>query len=216
MSGAPDRIAAPEAGLTLVEMIVAMAIGAMVVAFLAQGTSLIRGFGRLGAIVSGQDETLAVRDHLRDTVAAALGGGTGPHSNGFAGIGDTAVFTVPGDRLFETGGPVRVTLAALPDGNRMTLAETRAPQGGSETVGRTRRLVTGAMRISFGYFGAGSGDAAAGWTGEWTDPGTSPALMRIDVSFPPGDGRRWPPFVVRMPSARLPSGAASASASATR
>lgn len=217
MRSDPARITDGQAGLTLVEMIVAMAIGAMVVAFLAQGTSLIRGFGRLGAVVSGQDETLAVRDHLRDTISATLNGGTGPQRSGFAGIGDTVVFTVPGDRLFETGAPVRITLAALPDGNRMTLAETRAPLGGSGEGQRTRRLVTGAARIGFSYFGAASGDAAAGWTAEWTDPEASPALLRIDVSFPPGDGRRWPPFMVRMPTARGLSGsAAGASGGATQ
>lgn len=210
-----EAIAEAEAGLTLVEMIVAMTIGAMVIAFLAQGTGLIRSFGRLAAAVSAQDEALAVRDHLRETIAAALGGGTGPERSSFAGVGDTAVFTAPGDRLLESGAPVRITLTALPDGGRVSLVETRAPVSGAGEGGeRTRRLVSGAARISFAYFGALSGDTAAGWAAEWTDPEASPALMRIDVGFPPGDGRRWPPFIVRMPSARSPAGTVTAAAAA--
>ena len=200
---ASNTVGGREAGLTLVEMIVALALGALVVAFLAQGTSLIRNFGRLGAAVSAQDETLAVRDHLRQVIGAALGGSSGMRRDGFAGVGDTAVFTAPGDRLLESGAPVRVTLAALLDGTGMALAETRAPldvagEGGQ----RTRRLVSGAAKVAFSYFGALSGDAAAGWTTEWTDPEASPRLMRVDVAFPPGDPRRWPPFVVLMPTAR--------------
>ena len=202
-----------EAGLTLVEMIVALALGALVIAFLGQGTGLIRNFGRLGVAVSAADETLAVRDHLRDTIASALGGDKGPQRGGFAGVGDTVVFTVPGDRLLESGAPVRITLAALPDGDRIALVETRAPlSGGGDPRQRTRRLVTGALAVGFSYFGALSGDAAPSWAGEWTDPEGSPALMRIDVRFPPGDRRRWPPFVVRMPSARGPTPSAASPA----
>ncbi len=212
----PAMIEEGEAGLTLVEMIVALALGALVVAFLAQGTGLIRNFGRLGAAVSAQDETLAVRDHLRETIASALGAGAGSQGSSFAGVGDTVVFTAPGDQLLEMGGPIRITLAALPDGSHMSLIETRAPVGGSgDARQRTRRLVSGAVRVGFSYFGTMSGDTAAAWSTEWTDPQASPRLMRIDIAFPPGDGRRWPPFVVLMPSARPAADAPAAEASAS-
>lgn len=196
----------PDAGLTLVEMIVALALGALVVAFLAQGTGLLRAFTRVADTVAAQDETLAVRDHLRRTLASTLTGGTGTQRTVLAGIGDTVVFTVPGDRLLETGGPVRVTLAAIPEGRSISLAETRAPAGGSEGRNRTRRLVEGAAAVAFSFFGGLSGDLTPSWSPEWTDPGTSPQLVRIDVRFPAGDKRRWPPFVVLIPSGGAPSG----------
>ncbi|MDX7951711.1 prepilin-type N-terminal cleavage/methylation domain-containing protein [Lichenihabitans sp. Uapishka_5] len=208
----------PRAGLTLIEMIISLAIGALVIAFVAEGTGMIRSFGRLGAAVSAQDETLAVRDHLRATVAAALGGGTGPQAMGFAGVEDTAVFSVPGDRLLESGASVRITLAALPDHGRMALVETRAPigqEGSGDPQTRTRRLVGGAAAVGFRYYGALSGDAAPGWARDWTDPEATPRLMRIDVTFPPGDPRRWPPFVVLMPTARSPAAAALATVGKT-
>jgi general secretion pathway protein J len=198
----------PDAGLTLVEMIVALALGALVVAFLAQGTGLLRAFTHVADTVAAQDEVLAVRDHLRRTLASTMTGGSGTQRTVLAGIGDTVVFTVPGDRLLETGGPVRITLAAVVEGHRLSLAETRAPVEGDEGRTRTRRLVEGAAAVSFSFFGALSGDAAPTWSPEWTDPGSSPQLVRIDVRFPPGDKRRWPPFVVFLPSGGAPATAA--------
>lgn len=194
----------PEAGLTLIEMIVALAVGALVVAFIAQGTGLLRAFTHVEDVISAQDETLAVRDHLRGLLAGAVSGSSSTQRNMLAGVGDTVVFTVPGDRLLETGGLVRVTLAAVPEGRSMTLAETRAPVTGSEGRNRTRRLVEGAARVGFSYYGALSGDAAPSWSSEWTDPSISPQLVRIDITFPFGDRRRWPPFIVFMPTGGAP------------
>ncbi|MCW6508721.1 prepilin-type N-terminal cleavage/methylation domain-containing protein [Lichenifustis flavocetrariae] len=193
-----------EAGLTLIEMIVALAIGALVVAFLAEGTGLLRQFTRIGTAVSAQDETMAIRDHLRRTIGSTMGSAGSSQKTGFAGVGDTVVFTAPGDRLLEAGGPVRVTLAVIAENGGMSLVETRAAPGGGDSKGRTRRLLAGTDRVAFNYYGSLSGSTAATWTTEWTDPEASPSLMRIDVAFKAGDRRRWPPFVVLMPSGGSP------------
>lgn len=207
-----DPVDTPDAGLTLIEMIVALAVGALVVAFLAQGTGLLRAFARVEGTISAQDETLAIRDHLRHLIAGAMTGGSGGQRNVLAGVGDTMVFTIPGDRLLEAGGLVRITLAAISEGRTISLAETREPMGGaSEGGNRTRRLVDGAARIGFSFYGALSGDAGPSWTPEWTDPEISPQLVRIDVTFPKGDARRWPPFVVLVASGGAsPAGSAQA------
>ena len=194
-----------EAGLTLIEMIVALAIGALVVAFLAEGTGLLRQFTRIGVAVSAQDETMAIRDHLRRTIGSTMGSAGSTQKTGFSGVGDTAVFTAPGDRLLEAGGPVRVTLAVIGENGGMSLVETRAAPGGGDSKARTRRLVAGADRVAFSYYGSMSGGTAAAWATEWTDPESSPSLMRIDLAFRSGDRRRWPPFVVLMPSGGAPT-----------
>ena len=206
---------ARDAGLTLIEMIVALAVGALVVAFLAEGTGLLRQFTRIGTVVSAEDETMAIRDHLRRTIGGAMRGAGSTQKAGFAGVGDTVVFTAPGDRLLETGGPVRVTLAVIAENGRASLVETRATPGGGDPKGRTRRLVAGADRVAFSYYGSMSGGTTAAWTTEWTDPESSPSLMRIDVAFPSGDRRRWPPFVVLMSSGGSPPSQVSAAGTDT-
>lgn len=197
---AADAAESPEAGLTLVEMIIALAVSMLVVAFLAEGTGLLRHFSHVQRKISAQDEVLAVRDHLRRQIDSTMREQGELQRSSFAGVGDTAVFTAPGDRLLEVGGPVRITLTAVQEGGRMTLAESRVGRRSSSAKGRTNRLIAGAQRISFSYFGSTGGDATAEWASEWTDPEASPMLVRIDVAFPNGDERRWPSFIVYMPS----------------
>ena len=200
-SAEPD-IGGPQAGLTLIEMVVALALGMLVVVFLGEGTGMIRHFVRIARAFPVQDQVLAVRDHLRRQIGAMQRGFGGPaKQSSFAGIGDTLVFTAPGDRLLEPGGPVRITLAALPEARGITLAETRASRSAAAgDKGRTTRLIEGAARVDFAYFGVPSGATDPTWAAEWTDPEFAPALVRIEVGFSRGDPRHWAPFVVYLPT----------------
>ena len=193
------------AGLTLIEMVVALALAMLVVVFLAQGTGMIRHFVHIARAFPIEDQVLAIRDHLRRQISAMQPTSGALQQSAFAGVADTVVFTAPGDRLLETGGPVRITLTALPEARGITLAETRAPQnllGGAK--GRTTRLIEGAVRVDLAYFGAQSGDASPIWSDEWTDPEFAPSLVRIDVQFQPGDPRHWAPFAVYLPTGATP------------
>ena len=199
-----------DAGLTLIEMIIALAVAMLVVVFLAQGTGLVRQFSLVSHRLSAQDEVLAVRDHLRRQVESAMREQGSLRPNSFAGVGDTVVFTAPGDRLLETGGPIRVTLTAVAERDGVTLAETRSSPS-IDKSSRTDRLITGAKQISFSYYGS-VGSGAAVWTTEWTDPEASPTLLRVDLAFQTGDPRRWPPLLVLMPSGGTPKSDATAPA----
>ena len=58
-------------------------------------------------------------------------------------------------------------------------------------------LVSGAAALTIGYFGVGPPDNERRWRGFWIDRPAAPELVRVRVSFPPGDPRRWPDLIVR-------------------
>lgn len=50
--------------------------------------------------------------------------------------------------------------------------------------------------FSLGYFGRPDREGKLGWYGSWVSANRLPSLVQVDVRFPPGDGRTWPPLVV--------------------
>jgi general secretion pathway protein J len=64
----------------------------------------------------------------------------------------------------------------------------------SETEERV--LIERIESLEVAYFGVGRADAAPVWWQEWQDQRSLPALVRMRVGFPPGDGRRWPELIV--------------------
>jgi general secretion pathway protein J len=59
-----------------------------------------------------------------------------------------------------------------------------------------RVLIERIASLEVAYFGAGRADAAPVWWQEWQDQRSLPALVRMRVGFPQGDGRRWPELIV--------------------
>ena len=69
------------------------------------------------------------------------------------------------------------------------------PMPGAQEAGR-RALLRDIASVRFAYYDAGSEDREGGWLDRWEDSDRLPALVRIAVSFPEGDGRAWPPLLV--------------------
>jgi general secretion pathway protein J len=67
-------------------------------------------------------------------------------------------------------------------------------------------LVTGLARFDIAYWKEADRTTGepAGWTDAWGGM-NQPRLLRLTLTFPPGDGREWPPIVVA-PAAIGPSG----------
>jgi hypothetical protein len=56
-------------------------------------------------------------------------------------------------------------------------------------------LLKGVSGIAIRFWSTAD-DAAGRWVDRWIDPNHIPSLIRIDVLFPSGDRRRWPPLYV--------------------
>jgi general secretion pathway protein J len=69
------------------------------------------------------------------------------------------------------------------------------PRSTAEAPVRTT-LLTGLRDITFSYFPRPGGTGA--WSETWTDARELPALVAVEVRFPNGDRRRFPPLTVAL------------------
>jgi general secretion pathway protein J len=65
-----------------------------------------------------------------------------------------------------------------------------------EQAGETDLLLDDVAGVEFSYFGVYDRSRPADWVAEWADPRSLPQLVRVRVTFPRGDPRRWPDLVI--------------------
>lgn len=58
-------------------------------------------------------------------------------------------------------------------------------------------VLRGVRGLSISYFGADVSGANRGWQNTWWDRSRPPELVRIRVTFAPGDRRIWPDLIIR-------------------
>lgn len=92
------------------------------------------------------------------------------------------------------GGPRLLELSVVPDGTSRDLvlhSKTAEADAGTETV---TVLIADVEQVRFAYFGEDS-EGRLSWLSVWQAQGDAPLLVRVAVSFPVGDRRRWLPVV---------------------
>jgi general secretion pathway protein J len=191
-------IAAPEAGFTLVELLVGLALFGLLA---ATGLAALQGAGRIWRAGEGRaaEATRFEAAHalIRRHLEAAVPYADGPHV-AFAGTVDSLVWVA------------RRPAASMPGGFyvlRLHLEGGRSPSGGRLMLGwrshdpvlpmaaqqPEERVVVldGIARFTAGYRGLGE-DAA--WRADWSGRPALPRLIRLDLT--PAAGRPWPRLVV--------------------
>jgi general secretion pathway protein J len=197
-----------DAGFTLVELLVAITLFALMT------TVLVGGF-RFGARVWESSDAGAgsVLDSgsayalTRRTLASAL-----PILDGepaaaepyvaFAGSPSTVSFIAPAPAQAFPGGLYQVAFSLVPGDRGVSLvmqvrphlprlATAAALQGERSVV-----LVQGAGGGEFLYFGPGSAGAERSWQGDWQQRTALPDLVAVRLRFPDGDRRLWPDLLV--------------------
>lgn len=189
-----------EAGLTLLEMLVALGLLGLLLALLQDGFTLghrvwDRAASRLGPRI---DAVEAAQSLLRDRLARAHPAFTLADDGRVSLEGDarSLVFDAPAPLVLGQGTYLRYRLAVdeagglalawLPDTERSRLAEP------ARSV-----LLEGVAGLDLAYFGARRGlSAPPRWHDSWRGQPAMPALIRLRVLFPPGDERVWPELLV--------------------
>jgi general secretion pathway protein J len=193
-------------GFTLVELLVAMALLALLSVLLVGGLRLSRG-----AVIGSEAATekllrteLAlnvIRRQLERADPVPLGGAT-PPLVGFAGDAASVVFIAPPGAYLALGGEEITWLAieAAPGGGRIVLrfrpldrTRDRWPPALDPAAMQTVVLVDGVAHAELAYFGRAQPDADPQWWAEWHDRTALPGLIRLAIA---GGGQVWPDLVV--------------------
>lgn len=208
------RIAAAPArmrGITLIEMLIALAILGMMATVALGGLRLgVRTWETVGTRVETESHRQIVRSFLRHSLTQVLAvlesSEAGQPRALFTGDSDSLSLVAPlGDHLGLGGAQsLRLAVEEMRDGDTRQLVLERTlyhPPGSdsgadSAAGGEPERhvLIEGAARIRFDYL-RGTDTGGRDWTARWADEPTLPVAIRLSVES--DDGRPpWPDLIV--------------------
>lgn len=193
------------AGFTLVEMLVSLAILALVATMLLEGVVGSAHIARrasnnqqAGAEVAAAQFILRARITTLRPVVQIVGGEPTMDVRGTDRVLD--FFGRPSAGSAQ-GGIVKYRLMLTSVGDVVLFQapeltdhfDLRSPG----VVGwRASPILRGASTMAIAYFGATRDDPERKWRSFWRYNATAPELVRIRIGFREGDGRLWPDFII--------------------
>ncbi len=195
-----------EAGFTLVEMVVALALLALIMALLAGSINIARRVLATIETNNAANSVVAAQNYLRATFAQAFPLAPEDTAEGrvpsFAGGPANVRFATTHVPRGQVEGVYRVEIGLEPSTVRnrafdLVVTQTmirNAPSDGesSPVLSRRSTLVPNIQRVSFSYYGVvGDAEDQFQWQTFWSKPDRLPRLVRIDVTFGAGDPRIW-------------------------
>jgi len=203
-------------GFTLIEMLVALALLALLSALLVAGLRLSRN-----AVLTSETATERllrteraldlIRRQLQQAEPLPLAAGVDPPPVAFAGDGASIVFIAPPAAYLARGGE-QVTWLVLEHtgaGARLVLrfrpldrASDRWPLAEGGTDLQSAVLLDDIAGARFSFFGRAAPGADARWLADWRNEPALPDLIRVTVT---GGGEAWPDLVVA-PALGRPAG----------
>lgn len=195
-----------EAGFTLVELLVSLALLAVTATLLLAAVTTGHGIEHRAesAAVAGESIAAAqdvLRDRIETMVAEAVYGAGAPTVDV---RGDSSVLTfyaTPADAQ-RPSPPLRFRLL-LTRAGELTLfsldpLSTRANPDAPSVAGWAQAPLLGSVtRLDIAYFGAAPPDNQRRWRNFWQDRPQLPELVRIRLGFAADDHRIWPDLIVR-------------------
>ena len=189
-------IRAGQRGFTLIEVLMVLAITALILTLLGQGMRLgMRGTDSFRRGVQTQQDMIPVEQALRRLFEHA-DPGVYPNPPLFVATPSSVTFTtaLPDP---ATGSVRNADIRLEVSGKRLVLWWTPHARGipfGAQPRPDQTVLLESVLRMDIAYAGKA---APAGWRSVWTDAHL-PLLVRVTLTPAPG-GPSWPPMVMRLP-----------------
>lgn len=195
-------------GFTLVELLASLAVLALLSLMLAQalgGRGLIRtGADRnasVGETIEAAQFLLADRLQRSWPVTIFYIRPPGPD---FQGLSTSATFLAPPRRADGIGALRRYRLSLDAAGD-LVLDSVSDLAIDPDTFSARQVLLHGVQGLDLAYFGPSPRDPTPAWRPDWNEREAMPTLVRVRLTFPEGDHRRWPDLIVR-PAATIDAG----------
>jgi prepilin-type N-terminal cleavage/methylation domain-containing protein len=197
-----------EDGFTLVELLVSLAL---LVIMLALISGAMR-FGSRAWEVSDQvdrGQTVAtfralLGQRLSESLPLMSSDERGVMQLAFHGASDELTFLSPlPSRDGMPAGLFSVTLRLAPTrdrGRSVSLDFQPVASANAPSIGDAHRpvRVAGVAQLAIRYYGSPKNIGEPRWLDEWQQQDALPRLVNVDVRFPAGDLRQWPPFTAEL------------------
>lgn len=188
-----------QTGFTLLETLVGLVVLGFILAGLTQGVRYgLRAADAQARLVDSRGELDAVDRTLRRLLAEADPGTSrdGPTFSGTAGrIGFVSVLPAAVSGFVGQQADVALGVDAA---RRLVLRwspHLHAKRLGPAPPPQQAEILQGVQRLEVAYW-------KDGWRAGW-DEAALPALVRLRIVFPPGDGRHWPDIVAAPARGRI-------------
>jgi general secretion pathway protein J len=188
-----------ERGFTLVEVIVAVALTAALVALLFAGIGIgFKGMARVDAGAERLERRRQIEFMLRRQLGAAYpASDTRPTESTFGGTPEAVTFLA----LDGATGPgfYRVWIALETDGRDRRLVMTRHAIAGGSVVGFDRAvLARDVAEFRLSYFGTANPNEPPRWVERWEQRRWLPDLVRVRLTLTGEGGHAWPDAMIRL------------------
>jgi general secretion pathway protein J len=201
--GTPPRPLRAQAGFTLVETLVAIALLSLLTAALTASLRFGLDAWAKGTAHSDQlSRTLTVQGLLRRTLQEAypyfVFNDPACQCVDFDGARDALMFLAYAPAALGGSGRSRFRLSVTRHEGLSDLVMTSQAElaAGGSPSSEEKTLLAGAASVEFSYFGRLRTESGAKWHDQWSRQTVLPQLLRIQVRFAEGDARRWPALVI--------------------